>query len=254
MSDAQSASEELELRARRAPFTEDRAKDLWVAVLAKLDEGGGTPRVDRLRRAKAQRLRAAFPDGGFVVTLIAEYLSAMDLQGGGGGNLSSFRDVIAETRDIARQTVALDKRIRSLAGSLIFSNPNESGDEVKDCLETAAREMTDAVLAVRRSVECLNMAERHAPSQRSGADGLIGKLQVAPELALALKLARMWHHADLTLGGGQTDDGLDDVLAHVVEATDPERAPTRYSKWLGNAMKKARYSLSTENDPPRLPE
>lgn len=220
---------------------EGRARDLWSGAQAAL-AAGGPDRAGRVTDRIGRR-------GDMVVLVIAEYLSAAEGQGGDLGQLRGFRDTMAEARRIAGQVEALERSLRRLSRGVAFATTKVGGEDMRDGLTLAAAGWAEAARSMDLAMKGVEQATAAAPVDAKGAGGLVGRLRVSPDAALALKLGRIWRDAGLTLDGGRSGDGLDDVLAYVIEAVDPRRSARGDRKWLEKLLAELRKNLSSENSP-----
>ena len=230
-----------------------RAKRLWDDLLARLAAGGGGERTDLLRRAKAARLRMAFGEDNFVITCIAEYLSAMEAGAVHADQVVEVNKAAERAREAA-ETLADD--LKRLMAALGYQATNELGSEAYGAIWTAASVADEAVRSLGLVAEQLGHARDWMPAAR-GRGGLASALHASPGATLAARLVEYWLWHGLRVDGGEAGDGLDDVLAFVIEATDDRRPPGKSrAKWLyedlmAKVVRPTAEAVSSKINPPK---
>lgn len=116
-----------------------------------------------------------------------------------------------------------------MAAALTYSETHETGTDAHGAFYLAASLAGEAEAALRSMTEQLGQAA-DTPRTRAGLDRVLRR---TPEETFARHLGQFWVAAGLSTDGGEKGGGVDDVLAFVIEATDPQRSPGGSRKsWL----------------------
>lgn len=211
-----------------------RAADLVAEAMASLQASSGDARIAALRRERAERILAAFPDLVPITPLVVAYLTATAWS----GRTVDLALAVSEAAAIGDVIRVLAGKVGDMGLALRFSSPNADGAVVAEGADLAAAHLAIAWREVAGAIEALEQAAVHAPANPRGKAGRMGRLRAAPAVVLAEALARLWRDEGLSLAGGETGGGLDIVLRIVVGDGG------------GNLLANARKSI--ENHPPEL--
>ncbi|ULB08438.1 hypothetical protein ORIO_00585 [Cereibacter azotoformans] len=207
---------EVEIHASYDAAHEARAAALVAAGWAMIEAGcPGTPRAHQARMARAARMRTHLPDDMLVVA-VAEYLTAEARE---APRAAALRAAPAEMDRLVEDAARLQRSIAAVQIGLDPTTRTQAGDEVREGAAAASEAICEAVRALMIAAESVRAIHRHLPASAAGAGGLLGHLRMVPDLALAMKLGRLWQASGLSLAGGDRGDGFDVFLSAVLTAT-----------------------------------
>lgn len=237
----------LEVNFRHAPRQIERAAAAVAAAVAEINTGyPANPRADARRRARADRVAKAWPDGfGLIELAVSEFLTR-EAQ---GRRVMALGDALAEAEALTRQAAALLARIEAVGGALHFAQPTQSGAVLAEDLVDATGHATEAWQAANICRMVLERAALHMPADTRGRGGALSRLRLSPDVALFDKLEAIWRVAGLSTRAGDDGDGLDTFIFHALRAADP--AKVAKANWLGKLRERASAELSRENRPPK---
>jgi len=237
----------LEVTFRHDPRQIDRAAVAVAAAVAEIKEGyPANPRADARRRARADRVAKAWPDGfGLIELAVSEFLTR-EAQGGGALALT---EALAEAEALTRQAAALQARLGAMRAALDATQTNEDGAEVGDGLAMACGHAADAWQAANICRMVLECAALHMPADTRGRGGALFRLRLSPDVALFDKLASIFQVAGLSARAGDDGDGIDVFVYHALRAADP--AKVAKANWFGKLRERASAELSRENRTPK---
>jgi len=237
----------LEVTFRHDPRENERAAAAVAAAVAEIKEGyPANPRADARRRARADRVAKAWPDGfGLIELAVSEYLTR-EAQGGGA---LAIAEALAEAEALTRQAAALQARLGAMRAALDAAQTTEGGAEVKDALDLASFHAVDGMRELSIAAEAMKTAARNMPGDTRGRGGALGRLRLSPDVALLEKLETIFQTAGLSTRAGDDGDGLDTFIFHALRAADP--AKVAKANWFGKLRERASAELSRENRTPK---
>ncbi|WP_417264554.1 hypothetical protein [Celeribacter sp.] len=206
----------------------ERAAVLWEAILSELECNPAYA----MRVEKARVLREAFgPEDNYVVTIIAEYLSAMKY---GHFNAKAVDKAANDGAELLRRIKKLRGEIENFSGALAVSQRSDVGEDVWGDFFFADSLAREATVTLEAMAEHLNHATERLPRTTEGVDK---KMRQSPEETFAMHLGQYWAAAGLSTDGGESGSGIDDVLGFVIEETDPKRKSMKSrKKWLAETL------------------
>lgn len=221
-------------------FSEDDlgpAADLWGAALARLESDAANP----LARGKARAIREAltcrpgmYHSDIFVndaIYAVAQYLGQVR---GAAIRAKEIDSIRKDSASILDGITRLEQSIADLAAALSLSDRSEAGEDAWGDFTLGAACARGARQSIATMLVHVDRAAARSPRTTAGIDA---GMRVQPEETLARQLGRLWAARGLSLGGGSSGGGVDDVLAHVIETTDPKRpAKKTRKKWLDQKL------------------
>jgi len=217
---------ESEFKVRSKVSQAEDARNVWKQVFRELAKNGST-------KSKAERIENAFFDFDLIRAVITQYIT-------------NFATALTAPQidDIGQAIVTASKKITEAQKGLgnissgLFGAPNTEGEAFQELALWANDSLIDAMRKIGEAKEMVAAMGQTSPGKR-GRGGIRGQMFKTPKETLALYLGRLWHLHGLSLAGGTTGDGLDDVIALIVEIIEkePDRGPR---KWLKNLMEKVR--------------
>lgn len=229
-----------------------RATELVGRALAALAEGyPGNPRVHALRVKREGRVMSALAgQRDMIVAIVGEWQSAEEhlLSRGEAPTSAVMAEAAAEAKRLADEVAAMDRRLSRVPVALAYSAANGTGEDLAETMDTAVEHLREAFQSLLAARAALNRAATIAPGNARGAGGALSRLRLAPDLAMARKLAMIWIVNRLTLSGGDQGDGLDVFLAAMLGRPDRKRV----EELMADVRREISDRMSTENSPSEL--
>ena len=237
----------LEVTFRHDPRQNECAAAAVAAAVAEIGQGyPANPRADARRRARAERVAKAWPDGFQIIEwAVAEYLTR-EAQ---GRRAVALGDALAEAEALTRAAAGLQARIEAAGMALHFAEPTDSGAALTDDLADAIGHVTEAWQAANICRMVLERAARNMPTETRGRGGALSRLRLSPDVALFDKLASIWQAAGISTRAGDDGDALDVFIYHALKSADP--AKVSGANWFGKLRERASAELSRENRTPK---
>jgi hypothetical protein len=235
---------------------EDRARALVQAAWTQIEKGyPGNPKVHAERMTRADRVRRAFRDKEFLVSLVAQWLTSR-------GRIAERSNVVkvAEARAaadriaaLAEEVTQLQREMTALADGLRIMVQTEEGEDLVCYADFAAMALSEALPSLMRAQDPALEVRRLLPDDPKGTSGMVGKLRrCPPDRALAEALAVEWLRHGLTLAGGDANGhGIDIFLVAIIGEKNAETELAHVRKLYGGTPKGKDVFAPVNKNPPQ---